>query len=283
MFGDPGLAIDGSEDFIMATANPFTARKTRLMGERTMPKSHRKSVTAKFTAVFGASCLFIASPAQAADEPAADAEASEASGPFDIEVTLDAVSDYRFRGISLSDKDPAFQPSITISHESGFYVSAWGSNVADNGGDDIELDLVAGFAYDIGNVTLDVNATYYVYPGVSSFNYVELIGRASAPVGKGEVGLTFAYVPSQNNTGNQDNTYVAIDGSMPLGDTPLSLNGSFGFENGAFGDNKKDWSLGVSAELGKLTLGVAYVDTAHAQDFGNIADAGVVVSASLTF
>lgn len=248
-----------------------------------MLKSSQKSVASRFAAMFGASWLFIASPAQAADEPATDAEASEASGPFDIELTLDAVSDYRFRGISLTDKDPAFQPGLTISHESGFYVSAWGSNVADNGGDDIELDLVAGFAYDIGNVTLDVNATYYIYPGVSSFNYVEFISRASTPVGKGEVGLTFAYVPSQNNTGNQDNTYVAIDGSMPLGDTPLSLNGSFGFENGAFGDNKKDWSLGVSAELGKLTVGVAYVDTAHAQDFGNIADAGVVVSASMTF
>lgn len=242
-----------------------------------------KSVTTKTVAALGASCLFIASPAFAADEPSAEAEAAEESGPIDIELTLDAVSDYRFRGISLSDKDPAFQPGLTISHESGLYVSAWASNLADNGGDDIELDLVAGFAYDVGNVTLDVNATYYVYPGVSSFNYVEFIGRASAPLGKGEVGLTFAYVPSQNNTGNQDNTYVAIDGSMPLGDTGLSLNGSFGFENGAFGDNKRDWSLGMSVEVGKLTLGVAYVDTAHAQDFGNLAEAGMVVSASMTF
>ena len=248
-----------------------------------MLKSNRKSVAAKFATVFGASCLFIASPALAADEPATGAEASEPTGPFDIEVTLDAVSDYRFRGISLSDKDPAFQPGITISHESGFYVSAWGSNVAGLGGDGIEIDYIAGFSHDVGNITLDVNATYYTYPGANSFNYLDLIGRVSAPVGKGEVGLTIAYAPSQANIGSVDNTYVAIDGSIPLGDTPLSLNGSFGFENGAFGDNKKDWSLGVSAELGKLTLGVAYVDTAHAQDFGNIADAGVVVSASLTF
>ena len=242
-----------------------------------------KSGFATAATVIGAGCLFIASPAFAADEPVAGAEASEPSGPFDIEVTLDAVSDYRFRGISLSDKDPAFQPGLTISHESGFYVSAWGSNIAANAGDDIEVDLVAGFAHEFGNVTLDVNATYYIYPGASDFNYLELISRASAPVGKGEVGLTFAYVPSQTNTGNLDNTYVAIDGSMPLGDTPLSLTGSFGFEDGAFGDNKKDWSLGVSAEFGKLTVGVAYVDTAHTQAFGNIADAGVVVSASMTF
>ena len=242
-----------------------------------------KSGNAIFAAAISASCLFIASPALAADEPAADAAASEQSGPFDLELTLAAVSDYRFRGISLSGKDPAFQPSITISHESGLYATAWASNIASNGGDDLEVDLVAGFSHDVGNVTLDVNATYYVYPGVSNFNYLELISHASTPVGKGEVGLTVAYVPAQANTLNIDNTYVAIDGSMPLGDTPLSLTGSFGFEDGAFGDKKKDWSLGVSAELGKLTLGVAYVDTAHAAGFGPIANAGVIVSASMTF
>ncbi len=248
-----------------------------------MLKSGLNSEFAKVASVIGAGCLFIASPAFAADEPAAAPEATESTGPFEIDLTLDAVSDYRFRGISLSDKDPAFQPSLTITHESGLYVSAWGSNVAGLGGDGIEIDYIAGFSHDVGGITLDVNATYYTYPGANSFNYLDLIGRVSTPVGKGEVGLTIAYAPSQANIGSVDNTYVAIDGSMPLGDTPLSLTGSFGFEDGAFGDKKKDWSLGVSAELGKLTLGVAYVDTAHAAAFGNIANAGVVVSASMTF
>jgi uncharacterized protein (TIGR02001 family) len=217
-------------------------------------------------------------------DEAADADAEEeSSGPIDIEFTLDAVSDYRFRGLSLSDKDPAIQPGITISHESGFYVSAWGSNIAANGGDDIELDLVAGFSFDAGPLTIDANATYYVYPGAGSFNYIEFITRTSTAVGKGEVGLTLAYAPSQANIGSTDNFYVAIDGSFPLGDSPLSIDGSFGFEDGAFGDNKKDWSLGLSATFGAFDVGAAYVDTAHASAFGPIADAGVVVKAGLTF
>lgn len=218
-----------------------------------------------------------------ADE-AADADAEEeSSGPIDVEFTVDVVTDYRFRGLSLSDKDLAFQPGVTISHESGLYVSAWGSNITPNGGDDLELDLVAGFSFEAGPLTIDANATYYVYPGAGSFNYIEFITRTSTAIGKGEVGLTLAYAPSQANIGSTDNFYVALDGSFPLGDSPLSIDGSFGFEDGAFGDNKKDWSLGLSATFGRFTAGVSYVDTAHASNFGSIADAGVVAKIGFTF
>jgi uncharacterized protein (TIGR02001 family) len=215
------------------------------------------------------------------DDEAAKAE--ESSGPIDIEFTLDLVNDYRFRGLSLSDKDFAVQPGITLSHESGLYASVWGSNITPNGGDDIEIDLVAGFSFEAGPLTIDANATYYVYPGAGIFNYVEFITRTSTAVGKGEMGLTVAYAPSQANIGSTDNFYVALDGSFPIGDTPLSIDGSFGFEDGAFGDNKKDWSLGVTGTFGAFSLGVAYVDTAHAGNFGSIADAGVVVRAGVAF
>ena len=39
------------------------------------------------------------------------------------------VSDYRFRGISQTDKDFALQGGMTVSHESGVYLSVWGSSV----------------------------------------------------------------------------------------------------------------------------------------------------------
>ena len=218
----------------------------------------------------------VSTSAMAAD----DAAAKKA---IEVEVTLAGVSDYRFRGLSLSGIDPAFQPAIVVTHESGIYGSIWGSNVSDNGGDNIEVDLVAGIARDIGKVTVNVNATYYLYPGAGSTNYVEFIGKVSTPVGPGTVGLTVAYAPSQSHIGSQDNVYVALDGSVPIGGTPFSLTGSFGFEDGAFGSKKKDWSLGVTADVAGFTLGAAYVDTAHAQDFGRIAKAGAVFSISRTF
>lgn len=218
----------------------------------------------------------VSSPAVAADE-------AEETKAIDVEVTLAGLSDYRFRGLSLSGIDPAFQPEIVVTHESGIYGSIWGSNVSDNGGDDIEVDLVAGIARDIGKVTVDVNATYYLYPGAGSTNYIEFIGNVSTPVGPGTMGLTVAYAPSQSHIGSEDNVYVALDGSVPIGGTPLTLTGSFGFEDGAFGDRKKDWSLGVTADVAGFTLGAAYVDTAHAKNFGRIAKAGAVFSISRSF
>ena len=195
--------------------------------------------------------------------PEAEAEAEEeASGPFELELNLTGVSDYRFRGISLSDKDPAFQPSVTLSHESGLYASVWGSNVADNGGDNIEIDYIIGFAPSIGPVDLDVNATYYAYPGADNLNYWEFIGNVSHSIGDATVGFTFAYTPKQDSTVPKRGLYYAIQGELPIKDTPLTLTGSFGIEDNAFYDKKRDWSLGLNADVGSgFTLGAAYVDT----------------------
>ena len=79
------------------------------------------------------SVMAISAPAFAQDEAAEEAE-----GPITISGSITGVSDYRFRGVSLSDKDFAIQPTITVSHESGFYVGAWASNIAENSGDDVE-------------------------------------------------------------------------------------------------------------------------------------------------
>lgn len=224
----------------------------------------------------------LVAPALTVAAPAFAQEDEAASGPLDIEFTLAGVSDYRFRGISLSDKDPAFQPELSISHESGLYLTLWGSNIADNGGDDIEVDVTAGWSGSAGAVDLDIGAVYYLYPGASDFNYVEALASVGTGVGAGSVALNLGYVPSQNNTGNQDNVYVAVSGEYPVGETGLTLNGSFGIEDGAFADNKKDWSIGADYEVAGFTLGVKYVDTAHT--FGNpLGKAGAVFSVSKSF
>ena len=139
----------------------------------------KNAIRAITLASLATSALTIAAPAMAQEDAAA--------GPLDIEFTLAGVSDYRFRGISLSDKDPAFQPSLTVTHQSGLYVSAWASNIADNGGDDIEVDLTAGWSGTAGAVDLNIGAVYYLYPGASDFNYVEALASVGTGVGAGEV------------------------------------------------------------------------------------------------
>jgi uncharacterized protein (TIGR02001 family) len=207
---------------------------------------------------------------------------TRAEAPLDLEFTLDAVSDYRFRGISLSDRRPALQPGVTLTHRSGLYASAWASTLAEDGGPDVELDLVAGYSRPLGPVTLDLSGIWYVYPGDREAEYLELIYRASTPIGPAEAGLTVAWAPAQNNLGDRSNRYAALDVSLPLPRTPLTLAASFGIEDGAFGDRKRDWSLGLSGEVAGFALGASYIDTARA-NAGRLGRAGLVLSAGRTF
>lgn len=246
-----------------------------------------------------AAAAFTAGPALAQDAPAgtdnkADsgqtvakteegaAEAEEPTKPITFEIDLAGVSDYRFRGISLSNKRPAFQPSVTVSHESGFYVGAWGSNVAENDGADIELDLIGGFAKTLGTFDVDVNATYYLYPGARELNYVEFIGNVSHAVGPATIGATFAYTPKQDDAAPRRGIYYGVNGSLPIAKTPISLNASFGIEDNGFYRNKRDWSLGATADVAGFSIGAAYVDTAHTGG-DRLGKAGVVVSISRAF
>lgn len=235
----------------------------------------RKSVFKLAAACVALGSISAATPAFAQEEAAEEAE-----GPITVSGGIAAVSDYRFRGVSLSDKDFAVQPYLTISHESGFYVGAWGSNIADNAGDDLEIDLYAGFAGGEA-VTYDLGVTYYMYPGVSSFNYAEIIGKVGTTVGPATVGAMLAYAPSQDGTGNTDNVYLGTNATIALPDSPISVTGSVGYEDGAFGDDKIDWSLGLTAAVSGFTIGASYVDTNRF--VGGLGKAGAVFSLSYSF
>lgn len=226
------------------------------------------------------SAMAISVPAFAQDEAA-----EEAAGPITLTGGAAVVSDYRFRGVSLSNKDFALQPYLTVKHESGLYAGVWASNIADNAGDDLEVDLYAGFSGG-EELTYDIGATYYLYPGVSNLNYVEFTGKLGSTFGPATVGVQLSYVPSQDNTGNQDNIYYGTNATIALPDSPISIVGSMGIEDGAFsvGDEKVDWSLGLTAAVSGFTLGASYVDTNRRSTFAfKDSSAGVVFSVSYGF
>lgn len=210
---------------------------------------------------------------------AQEAPAEEETGAFSIEGEVGLLSDYRFRGISLSGKEPEATASLTVSHESGLYASAWVSNVDLGFGqaDDVEMDWTVGYSRDVGAVSLDVGGVYYTYLGQSGFNYWELYGSVGTKVGPADVKLGLAYAPKQDNLGGDDNTYVYIAGELPIGDTPLSANATFGWEDGAFADKKIDWTVGLAYDLGGgIAAGLTYVDS-H-RSFTTAGDPTVVAS-----
>jgi uncharacterized protein (TIGR02001 family) len=202
--------------------------------------------------------LAFAAPAMAQDTSKTDENASD----FSLSGGVTVVSDYRFRGVSLSNKQVAVQPTLTVKHSSGLYAGVWGSNITPNVGDDLEVDLYAGYAGGAGPITYDLGATYYVYPGASGFNYAEITGKLGTTVGPASLGAQVSYVPKQGtNTNNLDNIYLGSNASIGIPTTPFTLTASVGYEDGAFGNKKVDWSLGATANVAGFTLGASYVDT----------------------
>lgn len=88
------------------------------------------------------------------------------------EVTGNATltTDYVWRGSSQTLEKPAAQAGVKFAGSTGFYASAWGSNVefAPVLSATSEFDLAIGWGRKIGDDwALDVNALRYVYPGTT--------------------------------------------------------------------------------------------------------------------
>ena len=155
-----------------------------------------------------------------------------AAAHAELSGTIGLVSDYDFRGISLSAKDPALQGSIDWAGDSGFYVGAWASNI-DYGRDvdgDIELDLYAGFAGgDEDGLGWDLGIVWYTSPGASGTDL--------------------------------DGWYTEGNGSFGL---PLnfSLNLHLGYNYGdAFEDTEYfDYSIGVGYSFANFDFELKWVD-----------------------
>jgi uncharacterized protein (TIGR02001 family) len=207
--------------------------------------------------------LLIAAPAAAQEVTDPPASALSVSGGVDL------VSDYRFRGISRSGDDIAVQPTITVSHDSGFYLGAWGSNVDGGPGyGDVEAQLYGGYEAEIASgARLDAGLTYYWYPdGKKAFgpsDYGEAVVRLSYLLGPVEAKGTIAYAWDQAALGSDDSLYLRFGLSSGIPNTPVTLAAGIGHTDGALapGGDYLDWSLGATASFDSVTVGLKYVDT----------------------
>lgn len=200
---------------------------------------------------------------------AAPAVAAEIGGGFSVSGNAALVTDYRFRGVSFSDEDIAIQGGIDLEHDSGFYVGTWGSSIEDSPVfGHTEVDIYAGWSGEVSSgLTLDVGVLAYLYPNgnVGNADYVEPYASLAYSIGPAEITTGVAYAPSQGSIGDDDNLYVYTDLGVGIPGTPLTLSSHIGYTDGSLSvDNDSDyvdWSLGVEAVLGILSIGVAYVDT----------------------
>lgn len=204
--------------------------------------------------------------------------------------TVTAVSDYDFRGISLSAKDPALQGSVDYANESGFYAGAWASNL-DYGDDvdgDLEVDVYLGLAGgDEEGIGWDIGAVYYTYPGADD---IEDYPEFYAGLTFGNFGVKQWYTHDYGGT-ELDAFYTEANADFALMEN-LSLGLHVGYNYGdVFEDTEYfDYSVGLTYTLGNFDLGLKYVDTdlgegdfLHSEEHVFNSEGRVIFSISTTF
>ena len=202
----------------------------------------------------------------------ATAQAAEAA-EWTITGNAGLYSDYRFRGISQTNKEPAFQGGFDVAHASGFYAGNWNSNVdsAFFNGSNLEMDFYGGFKGSADAFSYDVGVIYYYYPGSDA-----KIDNTEIYVGGGwgPLSLKYSYAVSDffSFPGSKGSYYVDATLAYPLA-PGLTLIGHVGYQSlkgdarvveiggSGLNDSVTDWKIGATYDLGGWILGASYIGT----------------------
>jgi uncharacterized protein (TIGR02001 family) len=186
----------------------------------------------------------------------------------EVTANIALVSDYVFRGVSLSDNGPAIQGGFDWSNDM-FYAGTWGSSLSDG----MELDLYAGWTPSLGPVDLDVGVIGYFYPRAddddAEFDYYELkLAGTHAVTDQISIGAGVYYSP-ENYGDTDDATYLEINGSYAMSDQ-LSFSAAYGNQSigdpdGPFGaageDDYNTWNIGATYAIHGFEVDLRYTDT----------------------
>lgn len=210
---------------------------------------------------------------------AAPAHAEDNLGSLSGYVTV--TSDYRFRGLSQNDTEPALQAALNWTGDNGWYLGSWASKINFNDGPSgfgvathntsVEWDIYGGKHFDLDGTDLNVQVYYYAYPdhdglpGTAKYSYVEGIVGLSHTFDQLTVSGSVALSPDyfgQTGTG----VWIGGGGSYVINDW-LSVSANVGHQWANDLDNKgtgypyTHWDIGATATWSDFTFDVRYIQT----------------------
>jgi uncharacterized protein (TIGR02001 family) len=207
--------------------------------------------------------VFGSAKAVAQEVPAAEADAGK------IDVSVSVMSDYRFRGWSLSGEDPAVQLDASATHESGFYAGVFASSIEAYGGDEegtgatVELDYYGGWSGELSGWQVDVGAQLYTYPGAAAdVDYFVLPLSVTRSLGEVDLTAGFEHAPAQRALGDETSNYTWLEAAWTPLDWGVAFRSSIGLEDGAMAPGgKTDWLVSASLPAGMLEFAFTYIDS----------------------
>lgn len=194
-------------------------------------------------------------------------------------------NNYIWRGVTQTNDQSAISGGVDYSHEAGFSVGAWVSNV-DFGGDGAndtgtELDIYGGYSFEAGSVPIDVGFINYNYPSQSNIDFLEIYATASINTASINI-VSFGgyYTLSKDGTSADNDLYLMVSVGLDLGnDIALGLTyGNYGYDDDV---NNEDYGhIQVSISKGDLTFAVDQNDLSGGDGNTNNDDPRFTVSYS---
>ena len=194
-----------------------------------------------------------------------------------ISFSASGVSDYVFRGISLSDNDPMIQGSVTATYGIA-YATIWASGL-DWGTSDpnaqVEIDYYAGIKPTWGKANFDFGVLYYTYPGSTesptygSTSILELKASVSGEILSKLTGTATYYLSPDINSYK----YSVFEGGLAyaLPKTWIfdpTVSGTVGYQD-SYGPRLPDyayWNAGLTLAVDKVTFDFRYWGTDLSKD-----------------
>jgi uncharacterized protein (TIGR02001 family) len=182
-----------------------------------------------------------------------------------VSASASIVSDYRFRGVSLTDGRPAAQVDLAYDGASGWYAGSFLSNVKFDGESccSVQALAYAGAATRLdAGPSIDAGASYSSFPGNDEVDYYEV----HAGIATDGLSARLHFAPDYFGRGVHT-LYAQLDGHLPL-DQGFQLRGHVGDLHAVSGlpyarrgshRNQADMRLGLAATVSRFSAEVAWV------------------------
>lgn len=214
------------------------------------------------------------------------AQTAAPASPHTFTGNLTVASDYRFRGISQTFRQPTVQGGFDYSHSSGFYVGNWNSNVSGNlfqNGAGLEMDVYGGYKFEpVKGFTADIGLLHYYYPGATigttgvKYNNSEIYigGTYKWFSAKYSYGLTdffglnnrtagvYAFTALPANGNSKGSSYLDLNANFEVADkTILTLHAGRQTVRHYGRLDYTDYKVGIARDFGFATVGLAVIGT----------------------
>jgi len=212
----------------------------------------------------------------------AAASAQNAEPDWTIDGYVGLTSDYRDRGLSLSDKGVAVFGSLAVFHKNGLYGGLDAALIDDGRGGDKKTEFFAGYSLDAGDYIYDFSVELDGIHGDTSDYYSEFKVSIARDFGLAFIRSGIGYAPDGRwNTPEVDSVYGYVDLEIPVPTLPdFTLISHIGYDARDKRSNLWDWSVGLSAFVESIEFNLRYENSSLDQRIGTGA---VVLGTKLYF